>query len=197
MTPRRVLLSGAALAALTAICVFLLDAPVDRLMRSFDARPLADPFVTAIEFLFAFELSKFATGAAIVLVALVLFAWRRNTARLLLYVGLAQLSTRLIAGVLKNVFLRTRPFQGRDVWFVEGGSSFPSGHAAHFWGLAFALAIAFPRLRVPAVILAILVSLSRVAVHDHYLSDVLGSAAIAAFVAWAWTPLIRNALTQR
>lgn len=195
MTKRNVLLSGVVLAALTAIAVFLVDLPVSRFARSFDGRSVAGPFTSAIEFVFAFELSKFATGAAIVLAGVVLFAWRRNVAMLLLYVGLAQLTTRLIAGVLKNVFLRQRPLQG-DAWFAGGGSSFPSGHAAHFWGLFFAIAIAFPKLRIPALVLAILVSIARVAVNDHYVADVAGSAAIAAFVAWAWTPLIRHSVTH-
>lgn len=152
--------------------------------------------MTAIEYVFLFPLSKFAFGALILLAALVLFpfARRRHTAWLLLFVSLSQLLTRLVAGVLKNVFLRTRPYEGLDDrWFVDGGSSFPSGHAAHFWGLVFAIAVAFPKLRIPALILAILVSLARVAVNDHYLGDVIGSAAIAALITCALVPLARRA----
>jgi membrane-associated phospholipid phosphatase len=96
---------------------------------------------------------------------------------------------------LKNVFLRTRPFQGEDKFFVEGGSSFPSGHAAHFWGLFFAIAIAFPRLRIPFLILAIFVSIARVVVNDHYVGDVIGSAAIAALVAYALALAFRRRLS--
>jgi membrane-associated phospholipid phosphatase len=139
-----------------------------------------------------------------VIAALVLFAWRRfrREAWLLLFVGVSHLSTRLIAGVSKNVFLRARPAEAvvqsgwQDRFFIDGGSSFPSGHAAHFWALFFAVALAFPKLRIPAFLLAVFVSVARVAVNDHYASDVLASAAIAALVSYAFARLILPRATR-
>ncbi|HVG24501.1 MAG TPA: phosphatase PAP2 family protein, partial [Thermoanaerobaculia bacterium] len=194
MTQRRLLLWGAALTALTLLAVFLLDPPIAAAMSPRDAHRFADPFINAIELVFLFALSKWASGLAILVVALILLAFRRHRAlaRLLLFVAATELLTRLVAGVLKNVFLRARPLDAQaGHFFVDGGSSFPSGHAAHFWGLFFALAVAFPRVRIPALIVALLVCIARVAVNDHYLGDVLGSAAIAAFVCSACAAIIR------
>jgi undecaprenyl-diphosphatase len=176
---------GAALTLLALLSIFLIDAPLARAIAPFvDAnRAFADPFVTVLEYAFGFPVSKFLTGFVLVVAGAALFAFRRPLARLLLYVGVAHLVSRLIAGVLKNVFLRARPYDANaGAFFVDNGSSFPSGHAAHFWALFFALALAFPRLRIPALILALLVSVSRVMVNDHFVGDVLGSAAICAFV---------------
>jgi membrane-associated phospholipid phosphatase len=191
MTIRRLMLWGALFAVFAALAVYTIDGVVAASLQSSAARnrSLVNPVVTVLEYLFAFPLSKFATGFAIVAASLVAFSMRkyRGLARLLLFVGVAHLTARLTAGVLKNVFLRTRPEdalvtgQWRDQFFVDGGSAFPSGHAAHFWALFFAFAVAFPSLRIPALVVAIYVSLARIVVNDHYVSDVLASAAIAAF----------------
>lgn len=189
MTQRRLLVWGLALAAVAALSVWTIDRAIALALQPFaaDNGAMLHPIVSAIEIVFAFPISKFATGLALVAAALVMFAvarWR-PAAWLVLFVGVSHLVTRLIAGVLKNVFLRARPDEAlasADRFFVSGGSSFPSGHAAHFWALFFALAVAFPKLRIPALVLALFVSVARVAVNDHYVSDVIASAAIAAFV---------------
>lgn len=182
------LITGAVLTALTLLAIFLLDAPLAAWIAPSAAanHAVANPFMNVVEFAFGFPLSKWATGLAILLAGLVLFPFRRRVARLLLFVAATELIGRLLAGVLKNVFLRARPSEPlAGQFFVDGGSAFPSGHAAHFWALFFALAVAFPRLRIPALILAVLVSIARVVVNDHFAGDVLGSAAIAAFVCYA------------
>jgi membrane-associated phospholipid phosphatase len=193
MTIRRLLIWGALFAVLAGLSVCTIDGVVAVLLQSSASqnRSFVNPIITAFEYLFAFHVSKFATGFLVVAASLVAFSIRRwrGMARLLLFVGVTHLATRLTAGVLKNVFLRVRPDdalatgQWQDHFFVDGGGAFPSGHAAHFWALFFASAVAFPRLRTPAVAVAICVSLARVAVNDHYVGDVLASISIAAFVA--------------
>jgi hypothetical protein len=115
VTARRLLWWALGLAAATIVAIWLVDGFVAAAMRPHAAanHALADPFITALEYLFAIRLSKFATGIAIVIAALVLFAMkgRRPTAWLVLYVGLVHLATRLVAGVSKNVFLRLRPYE--------------------------------------------------------------------------------------
>lgn len=201
MNRRQLLIVGLVLAAIAGISIFSLDGALAVRLRPHAATNAAAvaPFMNGVELLFGFALSKFATGYAIVLAAVALLPFRRSRpfAWGLLFVGITHLATRLIAGVLKNVFLRSRPFEAlagggwRDAFFVPGGSSFPSGHAAHFWALFFAVAIAFPKLRIPALILAIGVSMARVAVNDHYVSDVVASAAIAALVSVACARIMR------
>lgn len=206
MTLRHLLIWGVVLAALAAIAVFTVDGPIATSLQSAAAqnRAFFNPFVTVVEYVFGFPLSKFATGFAILAASLIAFAvpkWR-GAARLLLFVGTTHLIARLAAGVLKNVFLRARPDDAlasggwRDQFFVDGGSSFPSGHAAHFWALFFALAVAFPRLRIPALVLAVAVSVARVAVNDHYVSDVLASASIAALISFLCALLILKRRTD-
>ncbi|HKO57093.1 MAG TPA: phosphatase PAP2 family protein [Thermoanaerobaculia bacterium] len=194
MPKRRVLLWAIGLLIATALSIFLIDRPlaaaVAHLSPSLES--IASGFVTGLEYLFLFNLSKFASGALVALIGLALMFKRRQLGQALLFIGVAQLTTRLITGVLKNVFARPRPFEGPGAFFT-GGSSFPSGHAAHFWGFYFAVAlVAPPRYRWPLLAIAILGSTARVMANDHYLSDVLASAAIAAVVALAWSAAYRG-----
>ena len=95
------------------------------------------------------------------------------------FVGITFFVCRLSAGMLKNVFLRVRPASILDGThdggtFFLNGNSFPSGHAAHFWGFIIPVVLLFPKLRY-LLIIPVLVSLSRVMVTDHFISDILGS----------------------
>jgi membrane-associated phospholipid phosphatase len=188
MTARQLPWTFAVLAVISVFCVFVVDGPTaDALRGSVPAmRGMLDGAVTVLETVFGFGVSKFASGLLVTTMGLVLLVVpaRRRVGWMFLFVGTSQVMTRLVAGVLKNVFLRTRPFQGEDLWFVDGGSSFPSGHAAHFWGFYFALAVLFPRWRVPLLILPVFTSIARVLVNDHYVSDVIASAAIGALVTY-------------
>jgi membrane-associated phospholipid phosphatase len=78
----------------------------------------------------------------------------------------------------------------QDMWFPPVGNSFPSGHAVHFWSLFFPLVVLFPRYWKQLAVLPVLVSLARVVVNDHYFSDVVASAAVAALVTWAYAKTI-------
>jgi membrane-associated phospholipid phosphatase len=121
----------------------------------------------------------------------------RSIAWILLFVGSVQLVTRLTAGVLKGVFERLRPFEviqaGNWDWkFFSGhGNSFPSGHSAFFWGLFFPLAYLFPRYRLPLLIVPIFISVARPGVNDHWCSDVIASAGLAAFITLVFIWLFR------
>jgi membrane-associated phospholipid phosphatase len=121
----------------------------------------------------------------------------RPIAWILLFVGTAQVVTRLTAGVLKGVFERLRPFEviqaGNWDWkFFSGhGNAFPSGHSAFFWGLFFPLAYLFPRYRLPLLIVPIFISIARPGVNDHWCSDVIASAGLAAFITLVFIWLFR------
>jgi membrane-associated phospholipid phosphatase len=121
----------------------------------------------------------------------------RFIAWILLFVGSVQFVTRLTAGGLKGVFERLRPFEviqaGNWDWkFFSGhGNSFPSGHSAFFWGLFFPLAYLFPRYRLPMLIVPIFISVARPGVNDHWCSDVIASAGLAAFITFVFICLFR------
>ncbi len=81
----------------------------------------------------------------------------------------------------KMVFQRTRPI---DILLMEHTYSFPSGHATisiALYGFLAYLAIRFSqrftrqvRILSTAVLLCLLIGLSRIVLNEHYLSDVMG-----------------------
>jgi membrane-associated phospholipid phosphatase len=200
MTAKRLAIVAAALGLLTLLGVLALDRPLVEWVDSHQPWGFWSAGVDLLELAFAFPISKWATGFLLLLAALVLvpFARTRPAARVLAFVGTAQLATRLFAGVLKEVVHRARPFEvlagvnWHSQWFHDHGSSFPSGHAAHFWGLYFPLVALYPRLALPLAPLPLFVSVARIAVNDHYFSDVVASAAIAALLTLLAYPLVRR-----
>jgi undecaprenyl-diphosphatase len=60
--------------------------------------------------------------------------------------------------------------------------SMPSGHATTAFATAVAVGLVHPRLRVPLLVLAGLIAISRVWLGVHYLSDVLVGAALGSVV---------------
>jgi membrane-associated phospholipid phosphatase len=191
-------LIGAAIstAAASALAIAALDGPLALALRSLprEARGFIQGFVGFLEVLFAFGVSPYLYGGLLVLAGLAAFriSTTRAVPRALLFVGLSHVTARFIADILKPPFSRLRPFEAlgahgwQDTWFAPVGNSFPSGHAVHFWSLFFPLAVLFPRWTVPLAVLPIAVSAARVAVNDHYLGDVLASAALAALITWAY-----------
>lgn len=135
----------------------------------------------------------FGNGKTLILlsVATSLLILRTQTRRYLYSFIAIMAAGGLLSFLLKDVFHRARPDSFEPlVGYV--GSSFPSGHAmgsALFFGsLAYLLITGcrFPVLRIAGVVLCILavslISLSRVYLGVHYLSDV--AAGIVAGLAW-------------
>jgi undecaprenyl-diphosphatase len=77
---------------------------------------------------------------------------------------------------------------------VPHSGSFPSGHAATAFACATVIAWAAPRLAVPAFVLAVAISWSRVYVGVHWPLDVLGGAVLGVLVA---TALLKLSATLR
>jgi membrane-associated phospholipid phosphatase len=94
----------------------------------------------------------------------------------------ALIDSGILVEALKTVSQRQRPPTDHSSGeFFDGGSSFPSGHAANAWSLATVVAQEYgqhrPLVRFGAYGLATVVSLSRYTGRNHFLSDVLvGSA---------------------
>ena len=189
-----------ALLAATMLSVAVVDRPFALLINEQlrGATQMSGVFTHALEWIFAFDVSKWLYAFVFLLVGLVLNVWRRSLtpACLWYFLGGTLLLSRVVSGTLKNVFERTRPhefLESRSTpdFFVDGRGSFPSGHAAFYFGLFFPLAFLFPKLKWPLLVIAALAGLARVFDLDHYLGDVLASATVALLLLFLLAKLFR------
>jgi undecaprenyl-diphosphatase len=130
-----------------------------------------------------------AGGLAIVLAVDLASGGGWSTIRLALA---ALAGTNLVVEVLKRTIGRTRP----DGEQKRSNSSFPSSHAANAFALAWVLGARWRRGAPLFLALAATVSLSRLYLNRHFLSDVVAGALIGGICAWAmarWLPLRRRA----
>src|SRR6185436_124839 len=113
--------------------------------------------------------------------------WRAHAPAAIFLAG-THVFSRFATGQLKDLTGRLRPTEwlarGGDDTFFRGGAAFPSGHVALFASLALPLAILYPRTR-PLLALIAFVAVARIAVNAHFLSDVLGGAALVSLMTWA------------
>ena len=113
-------------------------------------------------------------------VAIGRYALKQRGAALFLILLLTHEFSMVLANVLKGSVHRLRPevqfgtgYVGTGLW-ANGphNDSFPSSHTATYFSLCWPLALAFPRWRVPLLVLPGLVALGRLVLGMHYLSDV-------------------------
>jgi membrane-associated phospholipid phosphatase len=192
---------------LALLSIFFLDQPIAAFVQGVGGRQSAifQGGTHWLEIAFGLTLQQryFLSYLLLGLAAILFLAKNtRSIAWILLFVGSAQLVTRLTAGTLKGVFQRLRPFEviqaGNWDWkFFSGhGSSFPSGHSAFFWGLFFPLAFLFPRYRIPLLIIPVFITIARVGVNDHWCSDVIASAGLAALITLLFIRVFRMSPRQ-
>ncbi|HVF72532.1 MAG TPA: phosphatase PAP2 family protein [Chthoniobacterales bacterium] len=201
MNRRQIAYAALVAAVLTLLCIFFLDRPIAAYAQSAGGRqsPLLLQGTNWLEIASGFPIDRYFLTYLFLGAGLLLFISRstRPVAWMLFFLATSHIVSRLVAGTLKNVFHRLRPFEviqaGDWDWkfFGDHGSSFPSGHAAHFWGLFFPLAFLFPRYRLPLAILPVFICVARVGVNDHWCSDVIASAAIAALITLLFIWLFR------
>lgn len=198
MNRRQLLIFALVAIVLTFFGIFLLDQPIAAFVQRVGGRqsPILQEGTRWLEIAVGYPIHRFFLPYLLLGAAALLFIARstRHLAWILLFVGSTHLVTRLVGGVLKNVFNRLRPFEvieaGNWDWhfFGDRGSSFPSGHSALFWSLFLPLVFLFPRYRLPLLIIPVFITIARVGVNDHWCSDVIAAAGLAAlftlFFAW-------------
>jgi membrane-associated phospholipid phosphatase len=136
-----------------------------------------------------FGLGQLMLGVALIALGLILALAHSISfhARALVFAGAVQIATIEAAWWAKDWFGRLRPHQlierndWTHIWFA-GGSSFPSGHNAFFWGLFLPLAYLYPKYRLPLLIIPVFIAFARIDENYHFLSDVLGGIALAALI---------------
>lgn len=95
--------------------------------------------------------------------------------------GEAAINSTAIAYLFKDVAQRQRPYQGNGSGaFFQGGSSFPSEHAAIAWSIASVMAHEYPGTltKILAYGLATGISATRVTGQQHFPSDVIVGSAL-------------------
>ena len=182
-------------AAVSALCVALGLAGIDRPLAQWvrdsgieNAR-VFEWGLAALDFATGLHLWFGLAGCTALAIGIVgLLRWRQaGWPRAFLAAGTVQMLTLHAMILGKTYFGRLRPVQVLEsgdwsaVWFV-GGGSFPSAHAAFYFGLLLPLAAACPIRWLRALLLAIpvFVLLARIDMARHFLSDVAASALIAA-----------------
>jgi membrane-associated phospholipid phosphatase len=185
-------LAIAALAAAALIAVVFIDRPLSEFMNGIDPRIHA----VAEHVTWFGRSTSYLVGLAIVFTGLLLTArfaglarWRaplRRWAAMAAFLWLSVALPGLAGDVVKLLVGRSRPT-------VESGGlapftfdyayqSFPSGHTAVAFGLAFAVGLLWPRWRWPMLLFAVAVGASRIVLRAHYLGDVVGGALVALVV---------------
>jgi membrane-associated phospholipid phosphatase len=134
-----------------------------------------------------------ALGAALLVIAIIAPRLPRTSRSLLLslaarlqFLFLAVLVPVLAAEVIKWIAGRGRPFVGGKAnafnfapfTGTEAYASFPSGHAITAFALAFAVSALWPRARLPMMVYAFLIAISRLVLLAHHPSDVVAGALI-------------------
>jgi undecaprenyl-diphosphatase len=116
------------------------------------------------------------------------------------FVFLAVGAPGLTVTIVKRLIGRARPFVAHttpfDYWPFAWNSDFaslPSGHVASACGTAVAVGALFPRLRPLLWAFAAVIAMTRIALQDHYPSDVF----VAALVGACGATLVRNWFAMR
>lgn len=195
--------TAAASALLTLLCIVALDEPFARWIATRETYPAFwNETIGYLEYAILLEPYKWGTlwllaGGAIITLAVP--PLRRYSMAFLL-VSLVHLLGRNITNWTKFFTGRLRPSQwlakgGDDpMWWNENAWSFPSGHVTLFASIAIPLAVLYPRLRPPLLVVAVFPMCARVAVNAHYLSDVLGALALITALTWLCARLLVRAL---
>ncbi len=99
--------------------------------------------------------------------------------------------------IVKNAVARMRPYDRMEELILmiekQHDFSFPSGHTCASFAAAYAIYRMLPGKKgVPFLILATLISLSRLYVGVHYPSDVIAGAAVGLLAGWAGSKAVKE-----
>lgn len=170
------------------IFFFYLDRAVILWMRDFHGEKFNFyPFLESIDRLISF----IAHGATLIVIAFMLYVLGKflnqrlhNTGRSLI---IAFISVGIVVQLLKHLIGRARPRLTYETTFIgpslrSGYDSFPSGHTAVAYCLAYILSQHFPKYRFIFYSFAIFTGLERIEGISHFPSDVLAGAVLGLII---------------
>jgi membrane-associated phospholipid phosphatase len=177
--------SSAVVLLLIILSYFFLDIPVTLYCKGLN-RNILDVFGIVTEFGIS---TWYLVGSFALFLFYRFFQRRPIYAHRALFLFSSIAFSGIIADIIKVIIGRYRPemFFEKGLYgvnflnfslsnFSHGLTSFPSGHTATTFSLAWALALFFPRSRIPLFCFAVIVGASRVIITSHYFSDALGGA---------------------
>ena len=181
----KIAISFAPMLGFVVISYFFFDVPVALLCKGLD-KGITDFFGIITEF----GISTWYLVGSFGLFLIFSFVHRQKmyaSRALFLFVSIAV--SGIIANIIKVILGRYRPemlfekglyglnFLNFSIFnFSHELTSFPSGHTATTFSLAWTLSLFFPRARILLICFAFLVGASRVIITSHYLSDAVGGA---------------------
>lgn len=170
-----------------------LDLPVERAINSYaNVSPIIDRLF--------FDLDTYFIFSGALLVALVWACWFGSAApdrraRIIIGVALSIIAAGISRALQHLLATHPRPFYDPALGFhlpsvlsqtpLNTWDSFPSDHAAIFFGLAATIATLRPGLGLFAFLYLIFVESSRAFMGAHYPTDLIAGAALGAGVVWA------------
>lgn len=179
---------------------FPLDVGVAEVVKSWQF-PLLDPVLHGVSAIGWFRIAAPTTIVAVIIVAILGLRWQAVT------LGVAALTGHLFNQLLKALIERPRPEMAAERIAELGVDTFafPSGHAQSFtifYGfLAYLIwrHVPWPWLRrlgaAAALMMIVLVGISRVYLGVHWPSDVLGAYTIGILWVLLWTRVLRAGST--
>ena len=187
MTLRRFLFFTALTLPACALFILFIDQPLARFIHGHFtwAAPFFATLTTTADTMHD-ALMRHVLGLPIIFLALGLafaigrYALKRRGATVFLILLLTHEFSMVLANALKGSVHRLRPevlfgqgYSGLGLWATgPHNDSFPSSHTAIYFSLFLPLAVAYPRWRVPLLVLPSLVALGRLVLGMHYLSDI-------------------------
>jgi undecaprenyl-diphosphatase len=183
-----------------------LDARVFRLLNRSIANPVLDAVMPVIT-----DLDRWRIVILLIWCALVALGKAKGRWAALMLIPIIAASDQLSSHVIKPIFERVRPcdalggvhlWYGREGWITtarevtrsyKASHSFPSSHAANITASMLFLGLVYRRWIVPLLVVAALVSLSRIYIGVHWPSDVAVGVALGALIAWLAYEIFRRA----
>jgi len=111
----------------------------------------------------------------------------KEVKKIFFYTTICLFLTGFLTQLLKHIIGRTRPnhtiqdgsFNFHFFTFDSSFHSFPSGHTSTIFILALVCSIIVPRLKFFFLLFALIVSLSRIVVGAHFITDIIGGIVVA------------------
>ncbi len=144
----------------------------------------------------------FYQASAVVLAALLAWRHKWDTMSTCMFLALAAIMVSgIAANVMKLIVGRARPGENLSNWYTSPFSagndfhSFPSGHTATSFALAYVLSSVYPRFTPFWYTGAFMVGVGRVVGESHFPSDVMGGALLGIASGW-FVVRLRMKLTE-